>query len=195
MSRQILLVRHCEVGPEWRGLCYGQSDVGLSPEGERHSRKLAAQLAAWPITHLFHSGLARTSFLADLLAARVGVSAIQDTDLRERDFGAWELRPWDDIYAEVGRAMDGLFFDPSGYAPPGGETTAALRDRVLHWYELLPSEGLIVAITHGGAIAALRGALMDWPAARWPEFVPAYGSITAVPLHPLNLHRRRRLSS
>jgi broad specificity phosphatase PhoE len=178
MGRQILLVRHCEVGPECRGLCYGQSDVRLSPEGEEQSVRLAAQLALWPVTHLFHSGLGRTSFLAELVARQVAVPAVSDSDLRERDFGTWELRAWDDIYAEVGRAMDGLILDPEGYAPPGGETTFALRDRVLCWYGRLPSEGLIVAITHGGPIAALRGAVMGWATERWPELIPACGSIS-----------------
>jgi broad specificity phosphatase PhoE len=113
-----------------------------------------------------------------LVAAQVGVPAIADTDLRERDFGTWELRNWSDIYAEVGHAMDGLILDPVSYAPPGGETTFALRDRALRWYARLPSEGLIVAITHGGPVAALRGALLGWTVERWPQLIPAYGSIT-----------------
>jgi broad specificity phosphatase PhoE len=178
MGRRILLVRHCDIGSEFRGLCYGQSDVGLSSAGKDHSLRIAEQLAALPITHLFHSGLQRTSFAADLVASRVGVPAIGDTDLRERGFGSWELRAWDTIYVEVGRAMDGLVFDPANYSPPNGETTFALRDRVLSWYWRLPSSGLIVAITHGGPIAALRGSLLGWPADRWPQLIPASGSIT-----------------
>jgi broad specificity phosphatase PhoE len=181
MRRNILLVRHCEVGPEWRSLCYGKSDVGLSPEGEERSIKLAAKLAALPITHLFHSGLKRTSFLAELVAEQVRVPAVSDTDLRERDFGTWELRAWDAIYAEVGGAMDGLVLDPATYAPPEGETTWGLRDRVLSWYGRLPLEGVIVAITHGGPTAALRGALLGWSVPRWAELIPPCGSITQVP--------------
>src|SRR5215831_4248553 len=171
MGRRILLVRHCEVGPEYRGICYGRSDVELSAEGETHSLRLAEQLAALPITNLFHSGLRRTHFLAKLVASKIGVAAIADTDLQERDFGTWELRPWDEIFAELGHAMDGLLLDPENYAPPGGETTLALRDRVLGWYRRLPSEGLVVAITHGGPIAALRGALLSWDVDRWPELI------------------------
>jgi broad specificity phosphatase PhoE len=178
VGRRILLVRHCEVDPEYQGLCYGQSDVGLSPEGENRSLRIAEQLAAWPITHLFHSGLRRTCFLAELVASKVGVLAIADTDLQERNFGTWELRGWDAIFAEVGHAMDGLLLDPSNYAPPGGETTFALRDRVLGWYRRLPAQGLIVALTHGGPIAALRGTLRNWAVDRWPELIPACGSIS-----------------
>ena len=44
------------------------------------------------------------------------VPAIADTDLQERDFGTWELREWDAIFAEVGQAMDGLLLDPANYA-------------------------------------------------------------------------------
>jgi broad specificity phosphatase PhoE len=139
---------------------------------------LAEQLGALPLTNLFHSGLRRTQFLAELVASRVGIPATADTDLRERDFGTWELRSWDKIFAEVGRAMDGLVLDPANYAPPGGETTLALRDRVLGWYRRLPPDGLIVAITHGGPIAALRGALGGWAVDRWPDLIPACGAIS-----------------
>jgi broad specificity phosphatase PhoE len=178
VNRRILLVRHCQVGPEYRGLCYGRSDVELGSKGKEQSLRIAEQLAARPITHLFHSGLRRTSFPAELVASKVGVPAVADADLRERNFGKWELRNWDAIFAEVGREMDGLVLNPADYAPRDGETTFALRDRVLAWYRRLPPDGLMVAITHGGPIAALRGTLMGWPTDRWPELIPECGSIT-----------------
>jgi broad specificity phosphatase PhoE len=178
MERRILLVRHCAVDPKYQGVCYGQSDVGLSTDGLAHSLRIAEQLSALPVTHLFHSGLARTAHTADLVAARVGCPAVAETALRERDFGSWELRTWDAIFAEVGCAMDGLVRDPANYAPPNGETTFALRDRVLGWYRRLPPRGLIVAITHGGPIAVLCGALLDRTVEQWPQLIPACGSIT-----------------
>jgi broad specificity phosphatase PhoE len=180
MERRILLVRHCAVADEHRGICYGHSDVGLSPEGSAQSLRLAETLAALPVTHLFHSGFVRTAHTADLLAARAGLPAVADAALGERAFGAWELRPWDAIFAEVGAAMEGLVLDPEGYAPPHGETTFGLRDRVLGWYQRLPSRGLIVALTHGGPIAALRGTLLGWTVERWPQLIPPCGSVTEV---------------
>jgi broad specificity phosphatase PhoE len=178
VDRRILLVRHCQVGPEYRGLCYGQSDIELSSDGKAQSLRIAEQLATRPITHLFHSGLRRTCFLAELVTSKVCVPAIADADLLERNFGNWELRTWDAIFAEVGREMNGLVLRPADYAPPDGETTFALRDRVLSWYRRLPTHGLIVAITHGGPIAALRGTLLGLAADRWPELIPEFGSIT-----------------
>ena len=161
-------------------MCYGQSDVELSSEGKEQSLQIAEQLAEWPITHLFHSGLQRTSVPAEMVASRAGVPAIADADLRERNFGKWEHRSWNAIFAEVGRAMDGLVLNPAHYAPPDGETTFALRDRVLAWYSRLPTHGLIVALTHGGPIAVLRGTLLGWTADRWPELIPECSSITEV---------------
>src|SRR5262249_36158904 len=127
MGRRILLVRHCEVREEYRSTCYGRSDIGLSAEGEAHSLRLVEQLVTSPITHLFHSGLSRTHFLAELVSLKVGVAAVADTDLRERNFGTWELQTWDEIFGEVGHAMDGLILDPANYAPPGGETPLTPR--------------------------------------------------------------------
>jgi broad specificity phosphatase PhoE len=180
MERRILLVRHCAVGSAYSGLCYGQSDVELSPEGCSHSLRLAEELSALPVTHLFHSGLLRAAHTAALLAARVGLPAVADPALRERNFGRWELRRWDAIFDEVGDEMNGLVSDPANYAPPDGEPTYALRDRVLEWYRRLPPRGLIVALTHGGPIAVLCGTTLGLTPEQWPKLIPAHGTVTEV---------------
>ena len=176
-SRRILLVRHSEVADRYRNLCYGQSDVELSASGISQSQALARQLAAEPISELYHSGLSRTQVLAEILADFAGISIQECPLLRERNFGAWELRPWDELYAETGDAMLGSIREPETWRPPGGETTCEMRDRVLVWFRALPSSGVIVAVTHGGPIAALRGSLGGKPVAEWPMLIPATGTV------------------
>jgi broad specificity phosphatase PhoE len=180
MQRRILLVRHCAVDSRYSGVCYGQSDVELSPEGCSHSLRVAEELSALPVTHLFYSGLTRAEHTASLLAIRVGIGAVADPALQERNFGSWELRRWDAIFDEVGDAMNGLILNPANYAPPDGETTFALRDRVLDWYRRLPPRGLIVALTHGGPIAVLSGTLLGLTPVHWPKLIPAHGAVTEV---------------
>jgi broad specificity phosphatase PhoE len=179
-KRRVLLVRHCDVEDRYRQVCYGRADVSLSELGLHMSRELARQLASEPITQVWHSGLARTRVLAEALAALVGVPAWVCPSLRERDFGSWELRTWEEIYLETGDAMLGTVLEPTAWRPPGGKTTFEMRDRVLAWFRALPSSGVIVAVTHGGPIAALRGVLLGRAVTDWPELVPATGVIVEV---------------
>ena len=175
LRRRILLVRHGRVAGCYDGVCYGRSDVELSDEGWRQSHALAEELAELPITHLYHSGLQRAKALAELIAMRSGVTPLVTAALAEIHFGQWELRTWQAIFEEVGDAMSEIIASPATFRPPSGETAHELRDRVLAWYRELPSQGLIIAVAHGGPIAALRGTLAGLPASQWPGLIPQHG--------------------
>lgn len=181
MTTDLVLVRHAPVDARYRGICYGRSDVALGAEGRAASIELAEAIARWPVARLITSGAARTGFLAEQVAARTSLAAEVEPALLEFDFGAWELRTWDDIYAEAGDAMHGLIHEPGTYRPPGGETTFELRDRVMAWYDRRPRGGLVVALTHGGPIAALRGTLQGRGPAAWVGLIPAPGTWVALP--------------
>jgi broad specificity phosphatase PhoE len=174
MSGRVLLVRHCEVHARYAGLCYGQSDVELSEAGRIGSHDLAERLAELPVTRVIHSGLQRTSYLADRLAKRTGLISEVDERLRERSFGAWELTPWEAIHEETGSAMMGMLTDPAVFRPGGGETTFELRDRTIAWLKE-HHDGVVVAVTHGGPIAALRGTVQERPVVNWPGLIPKCG--------------------
>ncbi|HUY32338.1 MAG TPA: histidine phosphatase family protein [Pirellulales bacterium] len=178
--RRILMVRHGSVAERYRGRCYGRSDVELGDEGRRQTQDLAERLSALPITHLFHSGLSRARELADQIAGLTGLAPLAAVELQELDFGDWELWTWDEIHAAAPDALDRLLREPATFSPPGGETAFALCERVLGWYRRLPPHGLIVAIAHGGSIAALRGTLAGWPASEWAGLIPRAADVIEV---------------
>jgi broad specificity phosphatase PhoE len=173
--RRLIMVRHGRVADCYDGVCYGRSDIELGEEGRRQSLALAEELARLPITHLMHSGLERARWLAELIGARTALTACVAPALAEFNFGQWELRPWQAILQEVGEQMAELTRSPSTFRPPLGETVHEMRDRVLAWYRDLPEDGLIVAVAHGGTIAALRGSLAGCPPHEWPALIPGYG--------------------
>lgn len=181
ITRTLILVRHPPVDERFTGICYGATDVSLSVTGRAMVPVLAAELAREPITHLVQSGLSRAAAVADHLASLVGIPAVVDRRLRELNFGAWELRPWDDIHAECGDALNGMLTNPSTWRPPDGETVFELRDRVMGWYAGLPATGVIVAVTHGGPIAALRGTLLGCETPEWPQLIPRTGAVVRLP--------------
>jgi broad specificity phosphatase PhoE len=176
MTSDLVLVRHARVADRYRGICYGRSDVELGPEGLAESDRLAEILSGWPIRNLVTSGATRAGAIAERIAVRTGLELTVEPALLERDFGAWELRSWDSIYEEVGDAMHGLIHQPETYRPPGGETTAELRARAISWYARRPREGLVVAIGHGGPIAAIRGTLAGKEPVDWLDLIPRPGS-------------------
>jgi broad specificity phosphatase PhoE len=183
LDRRILMVRHGSVAERYQGRCYGRSDVELGDEGRRQTHELAERLSAFPITHLFHSGLSRARELADRIAGLTGMTPLAAAELQELNFGEWELKTWDDIHTAAPDALDRILREPATFSPPGGETAFALGERVLAWYRRLPSRGLIVAIAHGGPIAALRGTLARLPATQWAGLIPPTGGVVELTDH------------
>ena len=178
----LVLVRHTQVADRYQGVCYGASDVELSPHGISHAGELASELAALAPTHVFHSGLSRAQTLGVQIAAGAGCQPICDRRLAEINFGVWELCPWDDIFAQVGDDMSRIISEPATFAPAGGETAFAVRDRIVSWARELPRDGRVIAVSHGGAIGALRGTLAGNGAQAWQDFMPKNGESIRFPL-------------
>jgi alpha-ribazole phosphatase len=180
VKRQVLLVRHTDVAVRWTNRCYGCTDVGLSRIGRQQAAELATKLAAQPITALVHSGLERTAYLARWLGNMKGVAPTFDARWQERNFGSWEGRGWHSIWKETGDAMDGMFTDPAGYRPGGGETTAELVERSTEAWQALPQHGVVVVVSHGGPIAAIRTVLAGVPLTDILNYRVSTGSVTAL---------------
>ena len=118
--------------------------------------------------------LTTATLIPALLLLAFGVPLHLDSRLSERFFGRWEGLRWDAIWAETGSAMDGMIEAPDHFRPGGGETTNELAGRVADWFRTLPCQA-IVAVTHGGPIAALVGMLRDEPVRGWLRHIPAPG--------------------
>ncbi len=178
---RVILIRHTEVASHWKGRCYGQSDVGLSAAGQVAARTLAQELETSEDAVLIASPLRRARFLAGLIARNSSLALTLDPRLAECNFGTWEGRPWNGIYAETGTAMMGMVTAPDTFRPGGGETTFELRDRAMAWLLSLPKRSsTVIAVAHGGPITAILGTLNGKPVHTWPTFVPAYGAMVEI---------------
>lgn len=183
MNLDIVLIRHAEVESVWKSICYGAMDVPLSEHGARASVELAQRIAAGPMpTKIFHSGLRRTEYLAEAIAACLGNTAavVSDARLRERNYGDWQGSTWDDAYASDPEHFHHLIERPDTYRPPGGETTTEMQSRIVDWFDeirtsepTVPAE-TIIAISHSGPIAALAGHSLRLPATRWQPWMLGY---------------------
>ena len=150
---KLILVRH--PAPDVAsGLCYGRSDVAVTPQNMAAS--CASLLASLPAhLPLYSSPLSRCSVLAQSLARALPASQFtQDPRLAEMDFGAWELHPWQDIERTD---IDAWAADLAHYRPGGGENVLAMATRIRSFLtELLREQhATVIVICHAGTIRLL----------------------------------------
>jgi alpha-ribazole phosphatase len=156
----IYLIRHTRTATE-AGLCYGRTDVTLSPGFSEDVAILQRKLPA--LTDgctVFSSPLTRCMQLAEILSP----SVIVDDRLLELNFGQWEGRRFDEIDPELLSRWTCNFVE---IAPPEGESFADLCERVGgFWQELLSqSHEEVLVVTHAGAIRALLARVLELPPA------------------------------
>jgi alpha-ribazole phosphatase len=157
---RIYLVRHPR--PEVpAGHCYGRSDLTANEaDVERVLAALANQglPGAMPV---YASPLARSA----VLAQRLSPAPAFDARLAEMDFGAWEMRNWDDIPRSQ---IDAWSADLLHYRPGGGESVMDVAARVAGFDADIRREGHAQAlvICHAGTMRLMHslhlgGTLVD----------------------------------
>ncbi|AKU22627.1 histidine phosphatase family protein [Massilia sp. NR 4-1] len=187
---ELILVRH-PLPLAAPGVCYGSSDLAVDDEEMRRAHAaLCAELAAMPELvplRIYSSPLQRCAELARLMGEEVRF----DARLAEMNFGAWELRQWD----EVARAeIDAWTADLLHYRPGGGESVLMMAQRIAQFLndlqeavaKLPPCQPLLVC--HAGSIRLISALASGLPlreaaltAASSPHKI-AYGAVLRLPL-------------
>ncbi|MCP1242984.1 phosphoglycerate mutase [Acetobacter lambici] len=151
-SFPVLLVRHAPVLlPE--GVCYGRQDVALRPGWEKIVSGLSVLAKGAVCRVLYSSPAQRCREMAQRLAQASGMELRVDPRLAELDFGRWEGLRWQDIER---RQLDEWARDPSGFAPPGGESGLALCQRATDFWQDMHHKGEATCVlSHGGPLRIL----------------------------------------
>lgn len=157
-KRLLFLTRHGETPQSLASIVQGHSDTHLTSKGEMDSILLGDHLARHQnIQTIMTSDLSRAVMTARLIARRITTPPriVEVAALRELACGVLEGQPFS-------RLKDLRLRDPRGSeaaVPPGGESLAAMRQRVLEWYLAFVAgvshETLI--ITHKGPLAVILG--------------------------------------
>ena len=145
---QLYLVRHPqpEVAP---GLCYGSTDLPTLDAGIDTALDTLSRLGLHGLP-VYSSPLLRCA----ALARRLSSSPAFDVRLAEMNFGAWEMRSWDDIpRAEI----DAWTADLLHYRPGGGESVMDVATRIAAFHDEIRKEGIeqALVICHAGAMRLL----------------------------------------
>ncbi len=161
---RLLLVRHAESEGNRDRVFTATPSVGLTERG----REQASSAAGWIGTRyaprrIVTSPYARARETAAILAARLGLAAAVEEDLRERDYGRLAGLPYATPRPDYDAARYWL------WRPEGGETLVEVAARVGAVLDRLTREdpaGEIVVVSHGAAMmAAYCHVTGAWPPA------------------------------
>jgi probable phosphoglycerate mutase len=157
-------LRHGETDWNVNGLSQGQVEVPLSESGRAQAAHAGRTLAGRGIRSIAASPLGRARETADIVGALLGLSYAIDADLQETCFGEQEgkpMGPWYDEWVE------------DRYTPPGAETFADLRARVVPAVNrALALPGPVLIIAHGAMFRAVRAEMGLSPRIRTDNGVP-----------------------
>jgi probable phosphoglycerate mutase len=177
LQRHVFIARHGETDWNVAGRWQGHTDVPLNATGRAQAVALAERLRSEGILAVATSDLSRAHHTAEIVASALAVPlALVDPDLREQRFGRFEgLTP--DECAERYPEDWARYLADRHAGPPGGESRAALLERVVRAVQgaaaRLSPPALLV--THGGAIRALLAAVPADPGA--PGRIPNAGVV------------------
>jgi alpha-ribazole phosphatase len=145
----LTLIRHTEPNIE-KNICYGQSDIDLKIGWKKIAKSINMQLANMKFDKFYSSPLKRCKKLAIAIDLKLN---IEYTDLlKEINFGDWELKSWDQIYADPYSKK--WFGDYINTKTPNGESNIELVERVGIFIQNLKKNNFenVLIITHAGVI-------------------------------------------
>jgi len=176
----LLLVRHAEpvrIGAGERG--DGPADPELTSVGRAQAERLAAWLAAEPVTHIVSSPLARAVETAAPLAAVHGLDVERLDAVVEWDAHADTYIPVEELRETKDDRWQAMI--EGRWEDYGGEDPERFAARVLRAIDALidahPGEH-VVLVCHGGVINVYLAALLGLGRHLW--FDPAYTSLSRV---------------
>lgn len=174
----LILIRHGETDWNTEGRWQGQADVALNESGWSQAQEMARSLQEAGIAEIYSSDLLRARQTAQVLADVTGLPLHLDSRLREIHQGEWQGLLFSEIQARYAQAYQERRRDPLSIAPPGGETAAQVRLRVVSAVQDIlrqhPDETVAV-VSHGFALAVLIAHLKCEPFDRVWELIPENG--------------------
>jgi len=158
-ATRIIAVRHGETAWNVDARIQGQLDIGLNDTGRWQARRVGEALASEEITAVYSSDLGRAHQTAQSISEVKGVPVIPNEGLRERSFGIFEGKTFDEIHETwPDHAHNWRKRIPEWQPPDGGESLLELRERVTRTMRELaarhPGEQIVV-VAHGGVLDAL----------------------------------------
>ena len=178
---RVILIRHGETQWNRDGRVQGyHADSPLTEEGRGQARALAGRLARERVDALYASDTGRTTETASPIGAATGLRVIRDAALRERNYGAFEGRTFAEVERDFPAEYERFRTRDPRYVPPGGESAAQFRDRVMAALERIAAGATgerVAVVTHGGVLGIAYRHAMGIPLEARPGYLLANASL------------------
>jgi alpha-ribazole phosphatase len=156
---RLILIRHGETNANLGRRYTGHLDVPLNTRGQLQAKALADRLQPRPIDWIYSSDLMRARQTAEILRKATGLEVHLDRRLREIHLGEWEGSLFEDIRVSQPETWKRRLENPMEVHPPGGETMASFRRRVLEALEdilRLHADQLVAIVSHGLVLSVIK---------------------------------------
>ncbi|MDD5598404.1 MAG: histidine phosphatase family protein [Victivallaceae bacterium] len=183
--KEIILIRHGSIEPEYDNCYIGATDVPLSAQGFREAEALGKYLSSLDCDHIFASPQLRArQTLETALPAEKLKKVRYDNRLREIDFGDWEGKTFAEINAEYPAEVHDWTMPSNGFCFPNGSNPEEFHNGIDNFKRaLLESSGSrIMVFAHGGVILAFICNVLGINRDRMLAFKVDRGSVTVLDL-------------
>lgn len=176
----------------------GHLDVPLSPEGEKQMERLACHLthktneiplptrADIRLDSVYCSDLRRATQSAEIISRPFGLQPVVVPNLRECNFGRWEGMTFDEIDHAYPDEFHAWVNDPLTFFPVGGESTEAVRDRVIPAFRDIIEKEMgkkIAIVAHGGVNRIIICELLGIPLQNMFRIEQDYSALNVFSFH------------
>ena len=159
---KIYLVRHAEAEGNLFRLVQGHFNGIITKRGYDQIMALRRRFEGVQIDAVYSSDLFRARTTARAISEPRGLEIRQRRELREMHLGWWEGRPWQEVGAKDAQQLRNFHLDLSQLQIEGGETAAAVRDRMIAELQRIAAEHegeTVAVVSHGAAVRILLGTL------------------------------------
>jgi probable phosphoglycerate mutase len=195
-STTVLVVRHGESAAEIPGQPFplrdGHGDPELHAHGLRQAELLADRLEQEPIAAIYVTTLQRTHQTAAPLAARLGITPVEEPDLREVFLGEWEGGIFRSKAIDNDPVFQEIFRQERWDVIPGAEPHDDFDARVWGAFQRIVAahaDERVMVVAHGGVIGHLLHRVTD--SRRFAFSVADNASISEVVAGPDRIVLRR----
>jgi broad specificity phosphatase PhoE len=171
---KLIVVRHGETSENVKGILQGSLDVSLNKTGRQQAKAIGHRLKSEKIDVVFSSDLKRAKQTAKEIARFHKVPVHYVKEIRERDGGIFEGRPF--TLLKLAADKSGVPFEH--YKPKNGESLTEVQKRIQRFMQKVSTKykgKTVLLVTHGGVTRALASLYLEMPLKRLIR-IPTYNT-------------------
>ena len=151
---RVYIIRHGKTESNTRAACVGSTDVQLNDVGRAQAISLCERMRDVFPDVIYVSPLLRAAdTIKPYCELHPEIQVVTEQDLRERDFGEWEDKTFEEIREADPERYAKWQYDFIGYVVPGGESSEQVQQRINSFIDRLLNQGdgkVYFLVTHLG---------------------------------------------